>query len=88
MKQVNAPTPINNYQPSKEPTLIPTEEPVKNQNKPIFGLGLPSPVIISQDDEEDIPNRYNMQSRAQAITNSIIEPHLMPALQLKHPISN
>ena len=51
VEQVNAPTPINNAQPSKEPTIIPTEDPVINQNPPTLGLGLTSPVIIYQDDE-------------------------------------
>ena len=85
VEPVNVTTPINNAQPSKETTLIPTEEKMDIQNTLTLGLDLPSPSIISQDYVEDTPDRYNLQSRAQSIAKSIIEPHLMPTLKLNTP---
>ena len=55
------------------------------QNTPTLGIGLPSLAIIYPDDEEDIPNSYNLWSRAQSITQSVIEPHLIPTLKLNTP---
>ena len=55
------------------------------QNTPTLVLGLPSPTIISLDDEEYIPNFYNLKSRKEAIAQSVIETHLMPILRLNTP---
>ena len=55
------------------------------QNTPTLRLGLPSPDIIFQDDVEDTPNRYNLQSRSQSTAQSVIEPHLMPTLKMNTP---
>ena len=37
-----------------------------------LGLGLPLPDIISQEDVEDTPNCYNLQTRLQSIKKYVI----------------